>query len=656
MAFSDAWGQEGKNDGRGTSRAERRRRKAAAAEFTVAIEHHRAGRLNAQRLYRKFLQEASGNPDALHLLGVIAATQGEPNQAIELISKALAIVPNFADAHSNLGNAFRTAGRLADACASYRRAIALRPEFAAAHHNLGLALYEHGHFEAAVESCERAISLDPQSVEAHVSLGKALRRVGRVEAAEILLGRAVQLNAPSAVLQVDLASLLLEQRQFATAATCYQRAIQIDPCLAEAHRGLAACLLATGEIDLAIKCFRDALAVGHNRAPLWNDLGRCFLAQGRFDEAVEAFRRALADDPDLADAYRNLAICQLLPAEGPHIARIAALAARSDLPIEERAAGAFAVAKALDDADRYDEAFAAYDSANRLYRQSRAAVGDRFDAADLARRIDQTIANFTPAFFDNVRTWGNSSEVPVFIVGLPRSGTSLVEQIAASHSCVFGAGELRSIGAAAAELGPVDVPWTQAAVRRVADAQLERLSTLGGTADRVIDKLPDNIFMLGIVATLFPAARIIFCRRDPRDIAVSCFFQKFSAGLLTFSYDLADCGRRIRETQRLAAHWHRVLPQRWIDIEYEALVGDLEGESRRLIEFLGFAWEPACLDFHRTMRSVQTASSWQVRQPLYHRSVGRWRHYKRHLGALGRTRSGRGRIAARDRSVSQTGS
>jgi hypothetical protein len=333
----------------------------------------------------------------------------------------------------------------------------------------------------------------------------------------------------------------------------------------------------------------------------------------------------------LADAYRNLANCRRLTADDPEMARIAALTARTDLPIEERAAAGFAFAKALDDADRYDEAFAAYDAANRAYR---AAAGDGFDATDLAGRIDRSLADFTAAFFAAVGGWGNPSELPVFIVGLPRSGTSLIEQIAASHSRVFGAGELKTIGEAAVELGPVDAPWTQAAVRRAADAHLERLRGLGGGADRVIDKLPDNIFMLAVIATLYPAARIIFCRRDPRDIGVSCFFQKFSAGLLTFSYDLADCGRRIRETERLAAHWHRVLPLRWLDVRYESLVADLEGESRRLIEFLGLAWEPACLDFHRTIRTVQTASSWQVRQPLYHRSVGRWRHYERHLGPL----------------------
>jgi hypothetical protein len=146
--------------------------------------------------------------------------------------------------------------------------------------------------------------------------------------------------------------------------------------------------------------------------------------------------------------------------------------------------------------------------------------------------------------------------------------------------------------------------------------------------------MPDNIFMLGIIATLYPAARIIFCHRDPRDTGLSCYFQKFSAGLLTFSYDLQDCGHRIHQTERLARHWQRVLPLRWLEVEYESLVADLEGESRRLIEFLGLDWEPACLNYHRTVRTVQTASSWQVRQPLYNQSVGRWRHYKRHLCQL----------------------
>jgi tetratricopeptide (TPR) repeat protein len=618
-----------------SNRADRRRHAAATAGLTAAVEHQRAGRLErAEALYRKVLQKSPDNPDALHLLGVVILARGDPDRAIPLIAKALAARPDFAQGHSNLGNAFRAAGRLADACVSYRRAIALKPDFAAAYSNLGLALSEQGEFAAAVASCRRAVELDPRSAEAHVNLGNALRGIGRLEEAEISLREAVRLNSASAAPQIYLADVLVELRRFEAAAACYWRAIELEPVLIGAHRGLATCLRATGDVGSAIVRYRHALALSPGEAAVWNDLGRCFLALGRFEEAAEAFRRSLAIDPDFSDAYRNLATCGLLPANGAEMTRIAALTERTDLPIEERAAAGFAIGKAFDDVDRYDEAFAAYDAANRIYREARAAAGDRFSAADLGRTVDRLMADFTPAFFATVRGWGNPSELLVFIVGLPRSGTSLVEQIAASHSRVYGAGELRYIGEAGAELGSLDAPWAQATVRRVADAQLERLRGLDGTADRVIDKLPDNIFMLGVIAAIYPAARIIFCRRDPRDNGVSCFFQKFSTGLLTFSYDLADCGRRIRETERLAAHWHRVLPLRCFAIQYESLVADLEGESRRLIEFLGLPWEPACLDFHRTRRAVQTASAWQVRQPLYHRSVGRWRHYERHLGPL----------------------
>jgi len=401
-----------------------------------------------------------------------------------------------------------------------------------------------------------------------------------------------------------------------------------------AYRGVATSLRLSGDLEAAIASYHDALALSPNDGMLWNDLGRCFLILGRFDEAVGALRRALAVDPDLTYAYRNLATCHRLAADDREMARLAGLAERADLSPEERAVASFAVAKVHDDADRYDEAFAAYDLANRLYREARAVAGDRFDAAVLTREIDRSNAEFTEAFLSAVAGWGNPSELPVFIVGMPRSGTSLVEQIAASHSRVFGAGELTNIVEADAELGPVDTPWTQATVRRVGDAHLERLHGLGGGADRVINKLPDNVFKLGVIATLYPGARIIFCRRDPRDIGMSCFFQKFAAGLVMFSYDLADCGRRIRETERITAHWKRVLPLRWLDIQYESLVSNLEGESRRLIEFLGLEWEPACLDFHRTERAVHTASVWQVRQPIYNRSVGRWRHYERHLEPL----------------------
>jgi hypothetical protein len=312
--------------------------------------------------------------------------------------------------------------------------------------------------------------------------------------------------------------------------------------------------------------------------------------------------------------------------------------AEPDRPLADRIAAGFAIGGFLDKAGRHDEAFSHFAAANVLHRQQLAEAGERFDPDALAREVDGVIGRSTPALFSAAAGWGNRSELPVFIVGMPRSGTSLVEQIAASHSHVFGGGERKDIfHIAEAVLGrnrdrSIE-EWDMDLARQPADRHIAHLRRRGGRALRVTDKMPDNVLYLGIIAVLFSAARIIFCRRDMRDNCLSCFFQRFGEGN-GFAYDLADCARRYLEIERLAEHWRRVLPLRMLTVDYEALVADPEGESRRLIEFLGLDWEPACLDFHRTERPVFSASLWQVRRPVFNRSVGRWRHYERHLGPL----------------------
>jgi hypothetical protein len=230
------------------------------------------------------------------------------------------------------------------------------------------------------------------------------------------------------------------------------------------------------------------------------------------------------------------------------------------------------------------------------------------------------------------------SELPVFVVGMPRSGTTLVEQICASHSRVFGAGELGDIIRLDGILNRPDVACSteklHETAQRLAKEHIIKLYGQAKGALRVVDKMPDNILLVGLIARLFPRARIIWCSRDNRDIALSCYFQMFAPEAQHFSYDLADCGHRARLVGRLARHWMTLLPSRMIEVNYEALVDDLEGQSRRLIEFLGLDWESACMDFHRTERPVVTVSYWQVRQPLYQSSMGRWRNYEKHLGPL----------------------
>jgi tetratricopeptide (TPR) repeat protein len=621
-------------------RRDRRRLPGPLKDMLAGVEHHRAGRLDrAEIFYQRALRKAPNNPDALHLLGVIANDRGRPERAIQLIGRALTMLPHSADVHMNLGNALRAAGRLTDAVDNYRRSVALKPDFAAAHCNLGLALVDQEMFAPAEESCRRAISLDSALAPAYQNLAKALRGLRRPNEAEAAYRQALALNPEDGEVWSELGTLLAASDAFDQALLCHRRALELRPGDALVHHALGTTLYRMHDAAAAAERFRHAVALTPDFAVGWVSLGRTLRALGRFGEAVQCFRRAIELNPRLADAHRNLVTTGQFAADQVEMDRLQKLLEAPDLAPMERVAAGFALGKLFDDADWFDEAFVRFAEANSLFREIRALAGDQFDADRLRETVNTLIETFTPEALRQPTPWGTASELPVFIVGMPRSGTSLVEQIAASHSLVYGAGELKEIGRIASALTSTSEDRTafrtvdSATARSLGEAHLQLLERLGTCAARVIDKLPDNIFKLGVIAALFPGARIIFCHRDARDTCLSNYFQLFTDGNL-FSYDLVDCGLRARETARLAAHWQRVLPLRTMEIGYERLVKDLEEESRRLIEFLGLDWEPACLDFHRTERLVATASTWQVRQPLYSRSVARWRHYQSHIGPL----------------------
>ena len=241
---------------------------------------------------------------------------------------------------------------------------------------------------------------------------------------------------------------------------------------------------------------------------------------------------------------------------------------------------------------------------------------------------------FTPRFFARTRDWGVPSEAPVFIVGFFRTGSTLVEQICASHSQVHGLGESHDIPRIAARIqdfAPAD--WTAPMFRALADGHVDRLASLAPAKSRVVDKMLDNLWRLGLIAALFPRARVIFTHRDGRDAALSVLMHHFGREV-AFATDLLDAGRRWRETERMCAHWGRCLPLAMHHVQYETLIGDFETETRKLIDFLDLPWEPGCLQYYKTERAVSTASAWQVRQPPFDRSVGRWRHYAKHLTEL----------------------
>jgi tetratricopeptide (TPR) repeat protein len=591
-----------------------------------ALAHHQAGRIKlAKRRYEEVLSKQPDQPDALHLLGVIALEEQKIETAIELISKAVLALPTEESVRNNLGNAYKAAGRLAEAQISYKKAIALAPRFVAARLNLGNLQIDMGEFRPAVESFESAIELDPNLADAYIGVATAHRALEEFGLAEAALRRAISLQPNLNRAMSHLATLLGEQDRFIESVTLHEKAIELAPSLGSQIIEYARTLYRAGDFLGAVKLYRRAIELEEGIAFVWNELGRTLRVLGKLNEARACFERAHALDPEFVDAHRNLALLADDQNHNDRKSQLISLLNKPSLTEQDKAIAGFALGKIFDDEERYDEAFGAYSSANKRIEQLNQAAGRQFDCDALRRDVDRLIGTQIPSY-SRAETL---SDLPVFIVGMPRSGTSLVEQIAASHSHVYGAGELRDIRRISQALGGGDVR----AATGLAQDHIARLTELGRGAIRVIDKMPDNVFFLDTIASVFPQARVIFCTRNSMDLCLSCYFQLFSSGN-AFSYNLTDCGRRDVQVRRLIEHWQRSLPLASLTVQYENMVEGLETECKRIIDFLDLSWEPSCLEFYRTDRAVATASGWQVRQPIYSRSIGRWKHYENHLTKL----------------------
>jgi tetratricopeptide (TPR) repeat protein len=609
------------------------------SDLFAAIAHHRAGRLDeAEAIYRGVLKQAPKQADALNLLGVLTQERGQPARAVQLISQALRARRNFPEALTNLARAQRAAGDPGGAVASARRAAALAPDLVEAHVQLGRALLDLDDHAAAATACRRAVALAAGSLDAWVNLGAALLGLKDYSGAAQAYQVAHTLQPDRAQTLTDFGVALAGMERYDDALQCHERAVALDPADARAHACHATTLRHAQDVAGSMAACDRALALKPTGVDVLLLLASNMATLGQFDESVACYRRVLELDPDCAEARRGMVAVGQQIDDAEELAGLDDILSNEALLARQRIPAGFAIGELLDAAGDYDGAFERITAANRLARAERTAEGRAFDRESLRRQVDELIAAFTTDTFERTRGWGLPSELPTFIVGMPRSGTTLTEQIAASHPLVFGAGERKEMGRIGKVLGADSTAksplrWDRETLSIEAETHLARLQARGGGAVRVIDKMPDNIFWLGVIAVLFPGARVIFCRRDPRDVCLSCYFQNFTDGM-PWSNDLADCAARAQQVERLTQHWRATLPLRMLEVEYERLVGDLEGESRRLIDFLGLAWDPACLAFHETERPVMTASLWQVRQPLYASSVGRWRNYRRHLTPL----------------------
>ena len=635
-----------------------------------------------------------------NMLGNVQLDHGRAEMAETCYRNAIAVQPNYADAHINLGNTLLQLRRFEEAATCYRRALQLEPDYAEVHHNLGNALMELGQTEKAIESYRRACELKPQLAEAHGSLGNAWLQLGRpteavtsfqsalalkpneaklhngLGSALLLLRRpeeaaescrrAAALQPDFAIAQANLGMALLELGHFDEAVARFSRAIEITPNFAEAHHNLGHAWRSLGRYDEAVASYRAALAIKPDLAEAHNDLGvglrllgrtaeaeescrrslelnpnapmtlvtlaEAQADKGEFAEAEQFFRRALALQPDLVEAWTGIAYVRKLTSDDTAWREAAERLLQQPLPHQDAISLHYALGKYFDDLQQYDEAFQRYQRANELKKQ----FFQRYHPEQVAGTVDELIQIYSRGWLEQARPYGTASTRPVFIVGMPRSGTSLAEQILASHPQVFGAGELMFWSNASNAY--------RARVRRGESVEgrlgqcgrdyLQLLDSLSTHAQRVIDKMPGNFMNLGFLHAALPEARIIHMRRDPIDTCLSIYFQNFS-GVIAYANDLHDLAHYYQQYRRIMQHWQSVLPAgQVLDVSYEALVADPEGSTRRMLEFIGLPWDARCLEFQQNSRSVVTTSRWQVRQKINVGSVARWRRYQQHLTPL----------------------
>jgi tetratricopeptide (TPR) repeat protein len=550
------------------------------------------------------LPELLAEAKRLHRAGDLVAAE-------LLYRQVLFYLPAHAETHFLLAACCHTQGKLQEAVTHYRRTVWLMPNCAQAYRNLALALQQTGRLQQASRSMLEALRLDPSDAEAHTGL----------------------------------ADMRVEQGRYDEAVAGLQEMIRICPGDFRAYSELGRALQLEGRPTEAVAAYREALRLHPGDPVARSRLGTALAEQGRVAEAIACFQEALQCQPDYAVAWYNLGdlarhgLYQFADSEP---GQIRSLLDRGDLPIHSRGLLCFTLAYACEKAGDFDQAFAYFSQANDCRKQFFQSRGRGFDAQAHTQWIGRLMTTFTREYFRRVAPLGLESELPVLVVGMPRSGTSLVEQILASHPQIHGAGELTDIQRLVQELPEVLQTTTAypecvakldpGAARELAQRYVRRLRSKGGSAARVIDKSPENFFHLGLVSTLLPRARIIFCRRQALDICVSCHTQNF--GSLPWACDLQRLAVYYQQYERLLAHWRAVLPQHKLEVQHEELVLNPEAVSRQLIAFCDLDWDEKCLAFEKNPRAVQTASRLQVHQPIHGRSISRWQRYERHLGPL----------------------
>jgi tetratricopeptide (TPR) repeat protein len=575
---------------------------AVESKFQLAFCKQIAGNWReAAALYHEVLNSDPDHSEAHHNLGLITLEIAGPAAAVPFFWYAARLRPRLSDAHNSLGNAFLRLGKPELAEPSYRRAIEVAPEQAKYHFNLANLLHGAGRKEEAAQGYREAIRLDPRYRDACNNLGNLLRSTGRPEEAMTMYKRALDIDPGFAMAHSNIGNILRDRDETADAEHHYRDAIKLDPALPIAHF----------------------------------NLGNALRDLGRITESAQSFRKTIELKPSFADAYRHLVQVERLD---PNDALVAYMQERYEDPLtseQDKIHLGFALGRVFDQSKDYDLAFNYFRTANRLHRKT-----ITYDIRAEDAHADRIHGHFTAASPDE---WGGlADETPIFIVGMMRSGTTLMEQILASHPAVAGGGELTFIqDLVDARKAKTSQPYpncftglTPAEATEFGEIYISRTRGKCGTKVRFItDKMPQNFLYLGLIDRILPKARFIYMKREPMDVCLSVFTILFTT-LHAYAYDLREIGRYYRFSERVMQHWLDLFPAKIHVQPYEDLVTNSEVSIRKLLDFCDLPFHEGCLEFHKTRRNVTTASASQVRESLNSRSINRWKGYGRHLEEL----------------------
>ncbi len=648
-----------------------------SAEYKKAVQFHQAGQLQAaDAIYKKILEIQPGHSDALHYLGVIAHQNGKDADAVRLIREAIRIAPDNPYYHYNLGCILQEQRYSDEAAAYFRKVLELKPDYAEAYINLGVVFEEQEQFDEAIVCFESALKIAPNLPEAYNNIGHARHEQGRFKEAIPYFRKALNFRPDYAEAYLNMGNAFASLFDMDSAMPCFFKAVELKPHNVEAYNNLGNAFQSQARLGEALSCFHKSLEIQPDNAETYYSMGNVLMDDGRAEEAMTCYQKALQIMPGFQKALAGKAKSLMQKGEFDEAYQLvmpliesgtksievtviyAMLAKRFrhhqeavrllEELLSHKSAGTaktaqihFVLGDLYDKLGDWDQAFHHYQTANSLKSW-------RFDAELHKKHIGNMIAAYSSEQKARLPRADNALQLPVFIVGMPRSGTTLAEQILASHPDVFGAGELAHIGKNARQLRltPDTIPspehpatLTREVLNRFAADYSDRLRKFSHSALRVTDKMPQNFLLIGLIWQLFPKAAIIHCVRDPRDTALSIYFQNF-LGSHAYSFDLKNIGEYYLQYERIMRHWKKDFGVPMLELHYEELVAEPERVSREMVAYIGLEWDEQCLRFHESRRTVTTASFQQVREPVYRASAGRWKNYEKYLSGSGVRGSG----------------